>query len=213
MTPKFAQAVDPIFLHVLDLLDRLNDSHEASPQDERLQIIALLDRAEAIVGRGREWELAKYALVSWIDEMLVETPWSGGDWWSNNVLEVELFNTRVCYEQFYARAQEASGLPHRDALEVFYVCVVMGFRGMYRDTQMAQSLLQAHGLPQDLAAWAKQTSMAIQLGQGRPPQATPRREIEGAPPLRGKTAFVWSGFAVAALVLANVVVYFLFLFE
>ena len=51
--------------------------------------VAAVDYAEAALGGGLEWELAKYALVSWIDEILVETPWSGRDWWSNNVLEVQ----------------------------------------------------------------------------------------------------------------------------
>ena len=130
--------------------------------------MALLDQAEAIVGAGTEWDLAKYAIVSWIDEMLVETPWDGRDWWSNNVLEVELFNTRLCNEQFYVRAQEASTLARRDALEVFYVCVVLGFRGLYRDPNLSMMFSAAHGLPPDLDTWARQASLAIRLGQGRP---------------------------------------------
>jgi hypothetical protein len=35
MTPQFAQAIDPIFLQVLGLLDRLGRSESPSPQDER----------------------------------------------------------------------------------------------------------------------------------------------------------------------------------
>src|SRR5688572_30825727 len=125
MSPKFAQAVDPVFLHVLALLERISQDEEVSPQEERLAIRALLDQAQALVGADREWELAKYALTSWIDEMLVETPWNGRDWWSNNVLEVELFNSRLCNEQFYLWGQEASSSARRDALEVYYVCVVL----------------------------------------------------------------------------------------
>ena len=182
MTPKLARAVDPVFLHVLDLLDRIADQQDPSPQQERLRIVALIDQAEAIVGAGEEWELAKYALVSWIDEMLVETPWTGRDWWSNNVLEMEMFNTRLCSEKFYEKARQASSLTNRDALEVFYVCVVLGFRGLYRDENLAASFIQAYNLPPDLPAWAHQVSMSIRLGQGRPQLSDPGKEVDGAPP-------------------------------
>ncbi len=41
MTPKFAQAVDPIFIHVLDLLDRINNAETPSVQEEHVRIRAL----------------------------------------------------------------------------------------------------------------------------------------------------------------------------
>ena len=62
-------------------------------------IRGLLEQAGAILGTGIDWDLARYALCSWIDEVLVDSPWEGAESWSNNVLEMELFNTRSCYEQ------------------------------------------------------------------------------------------------------------------
>jgi type VI secretion system protein ImpK len=211
MTPRFAQAVDPILLHVLNLLERLTANESPSAPDEQVRIGALIDQAEAIVGRGQEWELAKYALVSWIDEVLLETPWEGRDWWSNHVLEVRLFNTRECNEQFYLRAREASTLPRRDALEVYYVCVVLGFRGLYRDPNLAAMLSAAHNLPGDLETWAQQTSLAIRLGQGRPPIPGRQHELAGAPPLKSRPLLVWSWMA-AVLLLACAVVYYAIFF-
>lgn len=208
MTPKFAQAVDPIFLHVLDLHDRNERGETSEAREEHLRINALIDQAEAILGAGQDWELAKYAIVSWIDELLVDTPWSGRDWWSNNVLEVQHFNTRLCNEQFFVRAQEASTLTKRDALEVFYICVVMGFQGLYRDPSMADSLIHSHGLAPDLASWAQQASMSIRLGQGRPPLKPPQREIAGAAPLRPKSMVVWTWLVAAVLVVCNIVYFY-----
>ena len=98
-------------------------------------------------------------------DAISEAEWTGRDWWNENALEVELFNTRLANEQFYMRAKEASALPRRDALEVFYVCVVLGFRGLYRDAFVAATLAEPRGLPPDLESWAKQASMAIRLGQ------------------------------------------------
>lgn len=199
MTPKHSLAVDPLLLHMLGLLDRISYGEEPNPLDERLRIRALLDQGEAIVGAGREWELSKYALVSWIDEMLVETSWRGREWWSNNVLEMELFRTRLCNEQFFLYAKEASTLTRRDSLEVYYVCVVLGFRGLYRDAMLAEMLTEQHGLPGDLPTWARQTAMSIRLGQGRPQLAGPKREIAGAPPRKTKAIVVWPWLCAAML--------------
>ena len=210
MTPQFAQAVDPIFLVMLDLLDQISNGRSVSPQNERHRISAAIDSAEATLGGGLEWELAKYGLISWIDEMLVETPWVGRDWWSNNVLEVQHFNTRLCNERFYTKAQEASAQPRRDALEVFYNCVILGFRGLYRDPNMAAELASANGLPPDLLSWTRQTAMAIRLGQGRQPLPRPRREIKGVPPLGRMSLVVWL-CAIASMLFIVDAGYFLYI--
>jgi type VI secretion system protein ImpK len=210
MTPRFAQAVDPIYLAVLDLLDRIARGKPPAAQEAQLQIRALIDQAEAILGASQEWALAKYGLASWTDEVLVDIPWEGRDWWSNNVLEVQMFNTRNCSEQFYVKAQQASTLPGRDALEVFYNCVVLGFRGLYSDPTLASTLAQANGLPEDLETWARQTSLSIRLGQGRPEMTSPRREIRGAPPLLGKGTVVWTWLTALLLAVSNVVFYLLY---
>jgi type VI secretion system protein ImpK len=207
MTPRFAQAVDPIFLQVLGLLDRLSRGESPSPQDERLRIRAIIDQAEATLGSGTEWELAKYAIVAWIDELLIDASWPGQDWWSNNVLEMEYFKSRSRFEKFWVRAQEATTLERRDALEVYYICVVLGFRGLYRDPNASDYLLRDYGLPPDVDSWARQATMSIRLGQRRAALPSPHGEISGAPPLRMKTAMLWSWWLAAMLALVNIVVF------
>jgi type VI secretion system protein ImpK len=206
MSPEFAKAVDPIFLHVLGLLDRIGKGENPVVQNERLRIRGWLDQAEARLGGRPDWQLAKYALVSWIDEVMLEAPWDGHEWWNENVLEVELFNTRLAHEEFYLKAREASGLPQRDALEVYYVCVVLGFRGLYRDPEIASTMSEALGMPGDLETWAKQTALAIRLGQGRPKLVESEEVGLGAPPLEGQTRLVWSslfGVILAAILAAG----------
>lgn len=210
MTPKHSLAVDPVLLHVLGLIDRITEGQSPNPLDERIRIRALLDQGEAVVGSGREWDLSKYALVSWIDEVLVEANWASREWWSNNVLEMDLFRSRMCSELFFINAKEASTLARRDALEVYYVCVVLGFRGLYRDPSLAAMLTQQHALPQNLATWAKQTAMAIRLGQGRPTLAAAQRDVNGAPPVKPKNAVVWPWLFAGMLAAWNVIYFTLF---
>ena len=199
MSPTFAQAVDPVFLCVLGLLDRVSAGENPAPEDERMRIRGLIDQAEGRLGQAQDWQLAKYALVAWIDEVLSDAQWQGRDWWNENAMEVELFNTRLANEQFYVRAKDASTLPKRDALEVFYVCVILGFRGLYRDKYVAAALAEPRGLPPDLETWAKQTALAIRLGQGRPTLSDGGAPGGGAPPLNGQSLLVWSSLAGAIL--------------
>lgn len=200
MTPKFAKAVDPVFMHVLGLLERVSKDENPPVSEERVKIRGWLDQAEGQLGHGQDWQLAKYALVSWIDDVLIDAPWEGRNWWKENALEVEVFNTRLRNEQFYMKAKDAASLPSKDSLEVFYVAVVLGFRGLYRDPNAAAVLAEPRGLPLDLESWAKQTSMAIQLGQGRPPINESNQSIDGAPPLGGPSMLIWSSFFGVVLV-------------
>jgi type VI secretion system protein ImpK len=206
MSPEFAIAVDQVFLHVLGLLERIGRDESPPVAEERLRIRGWIDHAEAILGQRPDWHLAKYALVAWIDDVLIEAPWEGRGWWKENALEVEIFNTRLRNEQFYLKAKEASALARKDALEVFYVCAVLGFRGLYRDPMAAAALAEPRGLPPDLDTWARQTSMAIQLGQGRPTIGEASAPAAGAPPLEGPFLLVWA--TLAAVVLAAFTVIF-----
>ena len=210
MTPTFSQATDPIFLFGLNLVDRINRNETVVPLDERIRLRALFDQAQALLGSSPEWELAKYALVSWIDEVLVDLTWEGRDWWSNNVLEVEMFNTRLCNERFFLKAKEAEALFRRDALEVFYDCVLLGFRGLYRDADLAEPLIRVHELPSDLTTWLKQARLSIRVGQGRPPLAAPRHEIRGAPPVAARAWVIWSWLTAVMLATTNILYFVLY---
>jgi type VI secretion system protein ImpK len=210
MTPNFSQAVDPIFLHVLSLLERIEKAESPTPAAERARIRALIDQAEAALGRSKEWELAKYGLVAWIDEMLVEVPWEGRDWWSNNVLEVQLFNSRKAFDQFFIYSEEAASLTGKDALEVFYVCAILGFRGLYRDADAGPALAQSLNLPPTLEEWCGQTALSIRLGLGRPALGNPGPEKVGAPPLRSATSVIWPWLSACMLAAAAVLYWYHF---
>ena len=50
MTPKFSAAVDLVFQHVLDLMERIGNGENPSPQEERVRIRSRLDHAEGAIG-------------------------------------------------------------------------------------------------------------------------------------------------------------------
>ncbi len=198
MTPKFSEAVDPVILYIVELLDRISANESPDPEEVRVQVRGRLDEAESRLGQTKEWELAKYALVAWIDELLIEAPWDGRRWWEEKSLEFDVFNTRDRFTEFYHKAEQAAELSKKDALEVYYVCVVLGFRGIYRDPSAA-ILAEQLRLPPTLEAWAKRVALAIQLGQGVPPIIESPRPATGAPPLEGKFLLIGAGLAGISL--------------
>lgn len=207
MSPKFAAAVDPVYCYVLDLLDRIAAGEQFDPRQVQGQILDRLEHADAAVGASKAWQLARYALVAWIDEVLLDADWSGREWWNNNVLEVELFRTRDCSEVFFLRAEEARGLPDTDALEVFYDCVVLGFRGMYRTGELAESMSRTDGLSDSLEAWLRRTALALDKKQPQP--LSLEGLPAGAPPRTARRWLVGSAFLLLFLLVVDVLLYHL----
>jgi type VI secretion system protein ImpK len=167
----------------------------------------LLERAfresEAKSSDSRAWLLAKYALACWVDDLLISTQWSGREWWESNSLEFAFFNTHDRATQFFAKAKEAAQSTQRDALEVHYLCVVLGFRGLYA-LEEATVIADHLDLPITLAEWVKNTAEAIQLRQGRPSVQEVPQPPSGAPALESRYlmvgALLWT-FVLSVLLL------------
>jgi len=75
----------------------------------------------------------RYALVCWLDELFT---CDDSDWatqWNEQKLEVEIYGTNDRSWQFWQQAQFAEARESDDSLEVFYLCVMLGFRGDLRN--------------------------------------------------------------------------------
>lgn len=210
MTPDFAMAVDPVFLHVLRLIERLDAGENLAPAEVKRGIETPLHQADTLLRNSRDWALAKYALVVWIDDLLINSRWENNQEWADNfLLEVDLYGPREAYDKFYTEAEAAKKLSTSDALEVFYVCVVLGFRGMYRDLADAERRAPFLGLPTTLEDWTQQTAQAIRAGKGMPSIVGNARPGAGVPALRGYASLCWTSLAAA---LATLVLTFVILF-
>jgi len=77
---------------------------------------------------------ARYLLCSVIDEIVLNTPWGAGSGWSQHSLlslfHQETFGGEKCF-LILQRLQETPAT-HLDILELFYLCLSLGFQGKYR---------------------------------------------------------------------------------
>jgi type VI secretion system protein ImpK len=215
MTPRFAEAVDPILLHVFSLLERIDSGATISPSEEKRNLEGLLRQADArLAAQSATWEPAKYAIVAWIDEMLVDAHiWNGQDWWRENVLEWSQFKTRRCNDLYYMNANSALNLGADDALQMIYVCVMLGFRGLYRDPRVNRGLIDKHGLAADLPTWGGEFATIVRQARERWSEATAsqkcERAVRTALPLWTRSQIVWPWLLATILAGLNILLFFL----
>ncbi len=136
MTPDFSSLVNPTFNMVLTLVEHIEQGERPNLAAEQDRIRAELNDAEATASAEKSgidiehFRLAKYALVCWTDELLTAaTRNSGTEYdWSQAILERKIYGSRNRAWKFFATAELARKYSI-DALETFYLGVVLGFEG------------------------------------------------------------------------------------
>ena len=147
-------------------------------------------------GRRRESFLGiRYVLTCWLDEIMVDSPW--GEWWKEHTLEHQLYGMQDRADEFYSQLKRAETRPGSDALEVFYLTVMLGFRGRYRDD------------PDGLRDKVKDIPNRIAQSLGREwPAPEGTEPVTNVPPLRGRerhqrATVAWGVAALATVLLGT----------
>lgn len=87
----------------------------------------------------------KFALVAFIDEVIAASDWEHKDSWLANPMQLELFNRNDAGDEFFARVEQLRKRAHTnaDVLEVYYLCMALGFKGKYafQDTDRLRLLI------------------------------------------------------------------------
>jgi type VI secretion system protein ImpK len=198
MTDAFANLVGPVFQHVVDLQDRLEEGESPTLQAERERILVVLGEAERKAGASssqlaHDFELARRALVYWIDEVLINSGWDHATEWKQHILEWDIYQERLRADRFYEVAHEAETLAGTDPLETFFLCVALGFRGRYADR------------PKELEGWAERVYNRIVAGSRQPDKFMADDSGRNAPlqPLAGKSVLLAASLLVSATALAT----------
>jgi type VI secretion system protein ImpK len=102
---------------------------------ERLKdFLAGVDRgAKRIGARAEDLYLAEYAYCALVDECVMGSQASLRDAWQRKPLQLELFGDQLAGETFFQRleALQAEGAARVQVLEVFHLCLLLGFQGKY----------------------------------------------------------------------------------
>ena len=78
-------------------------------------------------------DAAKYAFCAAVDEIILRSTFSIRDAWERRPLQLALFGEQLAGENFFHRleALRARGGAHLQALEVYHMCLLLGFQGRY----------------------------------------------------------------------------------
>lgn len=77
-----------------------------------------------------DYELARFAVFSWIDETVMGSEWTDKGRWLAETLQLRYFNTTDAGVEFFQKLKEMG--PHQiEVREVYYLCLCLGFMGRY----------------------------------------------------------------------------------
>jgi type VI secretion system protein ImpK len=133
MSEDTARVVYPIFRHGLRLKERLR--HGERPDLDTVQNeLRNLFAAGPTKGMDDPFLGFLYPLACWLDDIFIldpESPWRQE--WKDKTFEGALFQSRDRASLFWEQCRMAEMRADTNALAVFYLCVMLGFRGQLRD--------------------------------------------------------------------------------
>lgn len=138
---RLAEQFAPCFTLILKL--RSSDEF-GDPEVLRRRIKDLLDRTEREALRTGvspdDIQAAKFALVAFIDETILSSDWSRKDEWMNTPLQLDLYDRYDAGEAFFDRLDAFldEARAHAEVLEIYYLCMALGFKGKYQIHEQEQ---------------------------------------------------------------------------
>lgn len=124
-----------LFSLILSLRTSSNYGTEEELRGKILGYLNQIDKEGLEAGIAREdLEAVKYPLVAFIDETILNSEWKGRERWRERPLQLDLFGETVAGERFFERLDKIrkAGETKADLLEVYYLCLALGFEGKYK---------------------------------------------------------------------------------
>jgi type VI secretion system protein ImpK len=122
---------------VFDLILRLKAGIVAPSNDLRPKVASMLDdfekRAERYRFNHKIVQVSKFALAAFVDETVLMNNFPMRDQWEKYALQLEYFGEQLAGNKFFEKLQAMLGQIEvtKDAVEVYYVCMLLGFKGRY----------------------------------------------------------------------------------
>lgn len=122
---------------IFDLILRLQAGIVKPSNDLRPQIAKLLkdfeDRALRYRHRESIIQVAKFGLASFVDETVLTNDFNLKEEWEKYPIQLEYFGEQLAGNKFYDKLEAMLRQIEvtADAVEVYYVCLLLGFKGRY----------------------------------------------------------------------------------
>lgn len=186
---------------VFDLILRLKAGIVQPSNDLRPKIASLLKDFEerALRYRYRESiiQVAKFGLASFVDETVLTNNFPLKEEWERYPIQLEYFGEQLAGNKFYDKLEAMLRQIDvtQDAVEVYYVCMLLGFKGRYAVYEHDKLL----------ATMQRTADELVKIGKIAPVELSPHWLVQDQPvppekkgmPIWAKiTAFGGLGFAI-----------------
>lgn len=122
---------------VFDLILRLKAGIVAPSNDLRPKIAGMLEdferRAERYKFNHKIVQVSKFALAAFVDETVLTNNFPLKNEWEKNPLQLEYFGEQLAGNKFFDKLEAMLKQIETtvDAVEVYYFCMLLGFKGRY----------------------------------------------------------------------------------
>ena len=101
---------------------------------------------------AREIEMVQFALIAFLDETVNVSNWHNRLSWLNEPLQVEIYKRRTAGVAFFERLATLRKKPakYRHLIEIYYLCILLGFKGKYDEDKTNQLETLRKNIEQDL---------------------------------------------------------------
>jgi type VI secretion system protein ImpK len=136
---------------IFDLILRLKAGIVAPSNDLRPKVAAMLTdfekRAERYRFNHKIIQVSKFALAAFVDETVLLNNFPNREQWEKYALQLEYFGEQLAGNKFFEKLEAMLNQIEvtKDAVEVYYVCMLLGFKGRYAVYEQEQflSIMQA----------------------------------------------------------------------
>ena len=188
----------------LDLILRLKAGIVTPSNDLRPKIAGMLEdfekRAERYRFNHKIVQVSKFALASFVDETVLTNNFPLKNEWEKNPLQLEYFGEQLAGNKFFDKLEAMLKQIDvtADAVEVYYFCMLLGFKGRYAIYEQDKLL----------AIMQTTANALVKAGKIRPVELSPHwlANDQPPPPERGGMP-VWAKVGAAALLGLALIIY------
>ena len=153
VSDRLADAFAPCFALSLKLrsAEKFGD-----PERLRDRILCLLDEAWHTARENgispEDVDRARFAVVAFMDETVLSSDWPRKDAWTARSLQFEMYERYDAGEEFFNRLEQLRANPsdNIEVLEVYYLCLALGFQGRYQLQKSTETAVIAENLYNEL---------------------------------------------------------------
>lgn len=190
----------PVFELLLKLQAGLvSPSNEIRPTIKRL-LDELEQRGSSLRYPGNQINSAKFALAAFADEVVLTAAFPLKEEWEKFPLQLEFFGEHLAGVKFFERLEELSNNieAEADVVEVYYVCMLLGFKGKYK----VYAEDQLNGLMQSIADRLKSVGRLVET------DLSPHWRVNDQPPPPARRSVpIWMWIVAGLMAMGTLVVF------